>query len=365
MENSRNYKRILSIVFTVIFVVISALNAYSINIDGIQSGIEWDGASLTKLIDGESNSKINFGIVKSLIKPDENAVFLCFMTIEPELDPENLNVGLSLNIEDSSSFTITASETTASYDDSDYSFDGALSVDTNNGSVCEVRIGFKNGLPSSISASVSFIDSDGNSSNVYPFVIINDYYVETTEIVITEIPQEETTKSKESEKITKLKTTTEKEERTTDYTLKPKTTKPERTKAEIYIATSPPYSYVRKTKPPKTTKAPSTAATTKAKTTKAPVQKIYFYEKEVIISEVYVTEEKTSSVILTAKPSETTTKYNEIITESVLQTETVPNSFSLSKGTKYKVIIGAFAMLSFTAIAVGASVSSKKKSNKQ
>ena len=312
------------------------------------------------------------------------------MFIDPVLETDNTSVGVMLTVEDSDSFTVTANNSPDCYDIADYSFDGAISIDENNGATCEIRVGFKNGISKNISAKVRFIDSDGNLSNVYPFTVINSYYSETTELIITEeetdeteskttqsqkttkekTTKEKTTKEKTTrekttkEKTTKKKVTTEKEVRTTDYTLKPRTTKAEKKKTEFHIQTSPPYSYVRKTKAPKTTKSLKTTVPKAPKTTKQKPATVYYYEKEIVISHIYVTAEETSL-------SDVTTS----VTSNITATAPTPTNLSetkfiehnkktsLSDGTKYKIIIGVLSAISFTVLAFASSKSAMKKSD--
>lgn len=360
---------ILSLTLSVIFA--QTVTASGVSIDGLHNGVEWDGATADQLFSGESNSKVNYALVKTMIEPEESAVYFCFMFIDPSLEPDNTSVGVMLTLNDFDSFTVSAESSPSAYDTSECVFDGALTIDENNGATCEIRVGFKQGLPERISATVRFIDSDGAMSNNYSFTVINSYYSETTELIITEEEPDtaapETTKEKTAkQKTTRKKTTTEKEEKTTDYTLKPRTTKEEKKKTEFYIQTSPPYSYVRKTKAPKTTKAAITVTSAKPKTTKQKPATVYYYEKEIIISQVYVTAGETffsdnlTTVSENADVTESTSAAN--ITEKTSSAES-DNKISLTDGTKYKIIIGAVAAASFTALAFASSRSSIKKSD--
>ena len=357
--------------------------ALCITIDGAHNGVEWDGATVDQLLNGESNSNVDFGLVKTIIDSKENALYLCFMFIDPSLEPDNTFAGVSLSVENSESFSVTAEDTPCYSDSSDYVFNGAISIDENNGATCEIRIGFKNGLPQEISANVRFIDSEGALSNVYYFTVINKDYSETTELIITEPESEienyetetskkqkttviKTTKEKTTKEKTtkKAKTTTEKEEKATDYTLKPRTTKAEKKKTEFYIQTSPPYSYVRKTKAPKKTTSAKTTVVQKTKTTKQAPATVYYYEKEIIISHIYVTSEigtSTSVTLPTTEPLSTFTETAPIL-PNVSSTVT-ENNISLSEGTKYKIIVAIFAAISFTALAFASSRSATKKSD--
>lgn len=325
------------------FLFVSVINAFSINIDGINNGAEWDNASVDLLLNGESNSGITYAVVKNIIIAEENAVCLCFLYIDPSAESDNTNVGISITPEGSHSFDFDVSDLLYHNDTEEYSIDGAVTVDENHGATCEVRIGFKKGLPRNISLDVQFIDSSGAYSNEYSISVINSFYSEPTELIVNE---------------TDVKNTKRDTYNDNDYTLKKQTTKPEKKTTKFYIQTSPPYSYVRKTKAPKTTSAPKTTKVSKSETVKEKPATVY-YEKEILVSYVYVTEESSTATepSVTEAFSAGTTSY-----ENIMPTE--KKSVSLSKGTKYKIIIGIFAALSFTVIAAASTVSAKKSSGK-
>lgn len=358
MSNSAFLKRFCIVILAASMIFLQSIIAYSVNIDGFHNGDEWNGSITNHLLNGESNSNVNNAFVKTLIRPSENAVYFCFMFIDPTLEPDNVNAGVLLSIENTESFGIYAITANDFSDNSEYSFEGAVTIDDNNGAVCEIRVGFKNGLPQTINANVRFADSEGNLSNNYRFSVINSYYVEPTELIITETQADSDRTATQKVRSTKARTTAYKEEKKTDYTLKPKTTVTEKEKTEFYIRTSPPYSYVRKTKAPKTTKAVVTSSAPEQKTAKPKAATVYYYEKEVIISEVYITDSASTSTSYSVTQSQTDAT-DITVTETELTT--AQSSFSLSKGTKYKAVIGLAAVLSFTGLAIASSYSSKKK----
>lgn len=324
--------------------------AYSAKIDGIDGGYEWDGATSYIFIDGESNCGVKLGIMKIKFDNENRAIFFCFMLSDPHLEPDNLQTGISLTIENSSSFVLTMSENPNSFDINKYSFEGAMSVDDNNGATCEVRLGIKEGLPKTINGSVRYIDSEGIPSNEYKFSVVNEGYVELTALEVSPTADSDdpaynpgllTEKAKTTKKSTTKSTTTRKNR----YT-KATTTTVKYTTEKFVINTSPPYSYVRTTVPSTTKKSETTTAekTTKSAKTQAGVT-VYYYEKEIIISQVIITD-----------PIEETTAAPETFTEA----ETPTTAISLSTGKKYKYIIGISATVLFLLLAAWAAIGAKK-----
>lgn len=345
-------RKALACVLTVLITACLLFKAYSADIDGIDSGYEWDGATPYVFIDGESNCGVNFGIMKLILDNEKRAVYFCFMLIDPNLEVGNLQTGVSLSIENSEAVTFTAESTPENYDIDKYSFEGAISIDENNGATCEIYLGMKEGLPKTINGSVRFIDAEGIPSNEYDFSIINEGYVEqsATNIMPTadnddpafnpDLMTEKTTKSS-GRTTDALNTETEKK---TERISRTTTTTWKYTTEEFVINTSPPYSYVRTTKAPKTTA--TTEARSESKTTVKDktnsVATVYYYEKEVIISEVYdepktTLREELSSVSSLPCTTATTEVSNEPISETVNQ------SVSMSEGMKYKYVIGGVA----------------------
>lgn len=356
--------KVVKFIISLLIIFILTANyplAFSVDIDGLHTGDEWDGATVNKLLDGESNSGVNFGLVKTLTDNKESALYLCFMHKDPSLEIDNLNTGVSVSVDNSDCFEISASSSPNYYDTSEHSFGGAVTVDENNGATTEVRIGFKFGLPQKINCTVRFIDSSGALSNLYSFTVINDEYVETTELIITQ-EEPETTEKETTEKITTKKNTTKARKATTKKSVK-KTEKKttvritEKTTAKKNKKPAYSYSYTRKIR---TTAARKLQTTAKQVTSPA---KVYYHEKEVIISHVYITAEDTSTTVKhTALPDTTTALYTEIATPDEPEIE-IKSSFSLSEGTKKKAIIGVLAAISFTIIAAAGTRSAKKSSD--
>ena len=113
-----------------------------------------------------------------------------------------------------------------------------------------------------------------------------------------------------------------------------------------------PYSYLRKTKAPKTTVVkttvkPTVATTSKAKTTSKK------QDVKVKATQAYAITEQSTEISSVTELS--TTVITEISTVNDNNTKPI-----ISQGKKYKIIIGVFAAVSFTLIAVASSKSSKK-----
>ncbi len=347
-------KKIISSLLIFIFLYVIGFNAFSFFVDGKDSGVEWDGSSVYKLVDGESNCGVNFGLVKVKFDYDENAVCLCFHFIDPELLSDNNLAGISITVDDSASYEIVSSDGISSENIDSYSFDGAICIDENNGATCEIRVGIKSSLPESVDFVVRFIDSHGYYSDYYYFTISNEMYDVTEPIIInptgdnndpaynpdnTTFPSEKTTKLKTTKSTTAKKTTTKKSTSSTS-------------KRESEMIITSPYTYTRRQKTTVTKKpeTESTVSKTKesAKSNKV-IEKIHYYEKEIYISEVYITQtqELSSTVDVTTA------------TETVLADET---TVSLSKGTKYKKIFSAVGLLGFILLAfIGVRTANKSK----
>lgn len=354
-------KRSLPLIMLIVFINALTFSAFSFTVDGKDNGVEWDGATVYKLIDGESNCGVNFGLVKVKFDYDTDAVCLCFLFIDPELTPDNGSAGISLTVEDSSSFEIVASETSSYMNIDPYSFEGAIYLDENNGATCEIRVGIKSGLPETVDFDARFIDSHGYYSDYQHFVVVNEMYEETVPMIIQPTADnpdpaynsdlltettEKTTRNKTTKASTTKKTTTRKS--TTN-----------RTTTEFYIKTSPPYTNshrttaVRKTEPEKTTAETTKIKTTKAAKTEKVKEKIYYYEKEIYISEVYVTQSTEPCTTLITELSTDKTEYTEISTSSAA-------SVTLSEGTKYKKILAAVSLAAFILIAFFGTYSARK-----
>lgn len=140
-------------------------------LDGVDNGSEWRGATQIKLVSGETNSGVNFGLVKYLTDLETQRVFLCFMYIDPAITQDNAAAGVILTVEDAASILFTVSQPAESPDPYLYSVEGAIAVNEQHGVVCELCIGVKEGLPAELPVSVRFFDAQGVPSNRYAFLV--------------------------------------------------------------------------------------------------------------------------------------------------------------------------------------------------
>lgn len=345
-------KRIISALLIFVFLYTVGFNAFSFVIDGKDNGVEWDGASVYKLVDGESNCGVNFGLVKVKFDYDGNAVCLCFHFIDPELLSDNGSAGVWITVDDSASFEIIASDGVFSENVAPYSFDGAVYIDENNGATCEIRVGIKSGLPENIDFDVRFIDSQGYYSDYYYFVITNELF-EATEPSIINPSSDNNDPAYNPDIITAPIAKTTKYKTTRSTTAKKTTTKKSTTSSSKHsLETASSYSYAIHQKTTATKKSETENIILKssesAKTNKV-IEEIHYYEKEIYISEVYITQ--------TQEPSSTVSE-TDYTNESKVALTTV----SLSKGTKYKKIFSAAAFVGLLSLAfIGVHTAKKSK----
>lgn len=332
-------KRLLCAVAAVLMLLAFAVSAFSVTVDGIDGGAEWDGAPVKRLLSGESNCKVNFAAVKAKVASSESAVYLCFMFKDPDAALFNPAAGVVLNV-GNDTFTVTMESAPCSDDTTDHSFDAAITADQNHGMTCEIRLGVKHGVPKSLDMSVRFIDTAGELSNHYAFTVENTEYSETQPVIVappTERPAapptEKPAKTTKAKKTTTQRDITEKQTTRKATTKRPKTTiRPVKTTAERMTKAKTQ----RMTKEPKTKAQRTKAVRVEGNAT------VYYYEKEVIISQVIVT--------VPAAEAETT--------ESAIS--------ALNHGTKMKVVItslGFLLLLIIAAAAVGGRLLGRRKAD--
>ncbi len=322
------------VVLTIAFLTVFAMcfTATGVTVDGNNQGVEWDGATTYKILDGDSNSSVNFGAVKVKFVPDDYSVYLCLMFKDPMLEKENTLAGISLTVEDASPFVLTMASSPCFSDSGEYDFSGAMYIDEHNGGTCEVGLHISSGLPEKIECGVRFIDYAGNLSDCFYFTLVNELADETTVKQIR--PTADNSDPVYNHETTAVKTT---------KTATPRTTKETTTKETTERTTKEP----KTTKPPKTTKKQ-----TSQKATQPPT--FYYYEKEVIISQVYVTQTVLQTTAQTSAVPAQTESSTEIHTET--QTSKIPTS----EGTKYKKIAAAVCGAGFIAVAAWGVISAKK-----
>ncbi len=352
-------KRIISFLCFIILINSIAFSVFSFTIDGNDTGIEWDGATVYKLLDGESNCGVNFGVVKIKFDYDTDSICFCFLFLEPGLTPDNQLTGISFAVDDSPFFELVAADGYRTYNINPYCFEGAIYLDDNNGVTCEVRVGIKSGLPENFDGSVRFIDSNGFYSNYYRFTVVNESYEPEEEQVIRPTADNTdpayNTGASISDKTTKKKSTklTTRKRNTIITTREP-----------VIIKTSPPYSYTGRTKITKPITAKETTAnTTKTKDSQSRAVSVFYYEKEIYISKVYVTQSDsptTAGVSKSAEMSSDIIGNLESLSAVTDKTNFTGEHIPLSKGTKLKKIVSVAGFIAFFTIAFCGTYSARK-----
>ena len=277
--------------FLALFLTVSA-SAFP-RLDGVDNGTEWRGAIQIKLVDGQSNSGVNFGLVKYLIDPETQRVYLCFMYIDPAITQDSAVAGVILTVADASPIIFTVTQPAETPDAYLYSVEGALSIDEQHGVVCELCIGVKEGLPAELPLAVRFFDAAGIPSNRYSFTVATGLGQKTAPAPAAfDAPTEDkTTKSKP------VVTTTEdyfKHDSGPVYTYNYNYTAARRTTAAPTTASTAAQTTAPKATKKQTVKAERASsapvAAEKSTQTEAPAREV------VIISEVYVTAEPTTGI---------------------------------------------------------------------
>ncbi len=323
-------KRYFSALLVIILVISFAVTAFSFKIDGTVDGFEWENAdSAIVFSSGESNNEVEFGSYMWFV--DENNLYLYFNFTDPNLLPDNTKAGVSLCIDDSESYTFTSS-TYENYDSEKYRVEGAMQIDITQGASCEVRVGFKHGIPDNINGKVRFIDSNGSYSNIYDFKIENktsdnDYIYEYYEPSTVKPTTTKAEKSTASETVKSDKTTKKNDDDSLGF-------------LDFLF-------YDETTTQKKTTK--STTRRETPKTTKKPKTSVKIVEKEVYITVI-----------------ETNAAKSEPVEENTTIKDTTAHAqITSSQGKKYQMITAAGGLAVLLSIAVIGTVGANKKANKE
>ncbi|MBQ8014977.1 MAG: hypothetical protein IJ264_02185, partial [Clostridia bacterium] len=183
-------------------------------------------------------------------------------------------------------------------------------------------------------------------SNNYEFTLINEEYVETTDIVIS--PTKDNDDPIYNPDLLTQKITKEQTVKPYITVKKKTTTKPtERTR---WALKDSPYTYTGRTKRNETKPALQTIV--------VPAITVYYYEKEIIISHVYISEPNVSV-------SEAKTEITSVVATTEISSQTSAESTQryLSKGSKYKAVsvLGGGAAFAVIAVLGVANVNKKSK----
>ncbi len=325
-------KKISAILLLFVFLYLSAVQVFSVEIDGYDRGAEWVDAETILLLNGESNCKVNFGLIKWNIEPSTNSIYFCVMFKEPDLATDNTNVGASIKIENSDFYTVSVSSTDNEIDEDRYTFEGAVSVDSNDGVTCEIRLGLKYGIPDTINGSVRFYDSDAVPSNIYHFTINNS----------EEITEVDKNYSDGSYHTSSADTTTQKQEKTTKKAEKTTKNKSSDEDNDLWL--------LDMILSDLTTKTETTTLTTHKKSeTKKKAQKTNKSSSQ---------NEKTS---LSENITDNIEQNNDSTPQESAENSAIKASLGLEKGDKYKTITLIAGAIALVAIASLGTIKSRKE----
>lgn len=235
----------------------------AVKIDAFDGGIEWQNAEYKLLIDKAHSNNVDYAYMKYQI--DSNNYDVYFLIHLSDFNSASYDkAGVILTLLNDVIITVTSDNVTVEGNSPDYSVESEITANENDGVICEMRVGIKKGIPQNISGTVSCIDGNGVKSNYYPFTLNNPNV-------------EESTTARSVNNVTEKIIT----EKTTRYREEKKTTN-------------------------KTTKAVTTKKIEKTTKKKENKTVVYFYEKEVIVSQVYLTEIIPSQSVAETTSSEET-----------------------------------------------------------
>ncbi len=356
-------RRIIALTLILIFIFSFSFSAYSVKCDGYDDGYEWSSASTVSLINGESNCNINLGAARFLIENSENAVYICLILNDKDLEPGNSEAGFILYISSSDYVTITADGIKESYDNYKYTFSGAMTVNDNNSAFAELRVGFKEGVPAKICGKVRFIDYSGEPSDYCNFELINSEPSEPIaatvipSTTVKDTPYKETEKESKTTKVRTTKAKTTKNKTTRKATTKKSTTKKSTTKknsgngASIDIDFPDINVSLPKVQKTKAATEPDSVAQKPDNSDDNRNVTIYYVEKEVIISNVYITSANST------QPVEPTVTI--IVSEEAVETQNFNES--MRKGLSYKTLVAVLCSAVFVAFLIWTVKDSKNK----
>ncbi len=286
-------------------IVFSFVSTFAVNIDGKDDGVEWQHISTKIMINKKHSNNVDYATMKYQVVDEYEVCFLLYLSDRTSENCEKS--GFILNIFEDLTVTVSSNGTQLKGKTDNYFVDSKMVYIEDNAVSCEILVGCKRGLSDEIKGTVSFIDGEGISSYFCPFNV--------------ELPTEAAT----TNKTTKAETTrTERTTRAKTTDSKTTTEKPVKTTVE------------------RTTKKPS-------ETRKPDKTYIYYYEKEVIVSQVIVSDAVQTIVI------------SEVATDS--QTETVTQRANLTTGfVVQRVVVGLGILLLIVGGAIAGMTFKKTKS---
>ena len=242
--------RLIIILLLVCMTAVPFNNCFAVTVDGTDNGVEWANANCNVLLTEKDSNNVDYGAISYVVgKNGFDIYFLIYFS--DKIDPSYKNAKIILTFYDDV-ISIDCKGDVVNPDPNSYVINTVVNVVENDGCYCELKIGFKKGVPGTLSGKVCFVDGNGTHSYHYPFTVKNSNAATTYGAVFT-------TETK-SEKITS--------ERNTAL----KSTRPRATKSD-----SPAVNTVAD----KTTKNGSGNVADNQTV-------VYFFEKDVIVSEVYI-----------------------------------------------------------------------------
>lgn len=300
--------KLVRIVLFFLILLIPVVTCFSVKIDGVDAGMEWADVSCNILLTKEDSNKVNYGSVSYIVdKNGFDVYFMIYFSDKSDVDYESAGILLTFG---NDIISVDCKGNVINPDPNSYVIDSAVNIVENDGCYCELKIGFKKGVDESVHGKLCFIDGEGTHSYHYPFTIQNQY-AETKSVVTT-------VSDSKIEKTTKEKTTVQK-------TTKVRTTKP---------------------KTNKTTKPVSNVAA-ENKTV------VYFLEKDVIVSEVYVNASDAGSAepVCSVNAENSVQQFNN----------SAANALAFNNGKQtFRVVCLILGVLLFL-LAIGAGLNLKKK----
>lgn len=344
-------KRLLVVLFLSLSIFLCSTEGFCFEIDGIDSGTEWEGSKSELILSNEeSNNNVDFASVKWAI--EENSLFICFNFTEPYLTEENTNVGVSFSVEDSEFFVFKA-DSDSLYDNETYRIEGAVETNLTNGVVCEIRVGFKYGIPSETNTKVRFIDTKNSYSNVYDVVINNYSYNYNVDVGSYD-------KTVKTTNTTKLQTTkTAKETTKTETTTTEKTTKSKSNESTDNF-TDPLIKIINFLLTDDTTKSKASETSTK-KVKEKTTRKTNQNKKNITLSTSNA--DNVSTEIITTYPTDfesVETNYTEMNISNNMQ-----QTISTTKGKKYQMLTAVAGGISLIAVAILGTLGANRKAEKE
>lgn len=197
-------KGILCCLFVCVIISFAFMSAYGVEMDGIIGAKEWRDAVSFSLIDRneESNSDVGETAVFYTVNEKERSIYFGIKYRCENMQTENAATAVELSFDGTYCATLYGNgEADVNYGLFDaeavFSYNGKLSEN-----YCEIRIGFKYGVPRETTVGIRIFDHGGRPSNYYEFMIMSEAETES-------VPVTETTETATQNKTTVTETSTQ------------------------------------------------------------------------------------------------------------------------------------------------------------